>query len=90
MRRQKENLEDAKEAARALTRRRNAQRLAETKEVTAGLKAAGIRVVRDHVDSTTFRQLRAEIPTDDLRDLTGMLLGDPWPNDWRRCGSRQT
>ena len=52
--------------------------------MTAGLKAAGIRVVRDQVDAITFQQLRDEIPTNDFRDLTGILSGDPWPNDHRR------
>jgi hypothetical protein len=83
--RQKQSPEECRGAARAISRRRNAQRLAEMKEVTASLRAAGIKHdVRDRVDSATFRQLGTEIPTDDLRDLTGVLLGDPWPNDHRR------
>jgi hypothetical protein len=53
--------------------------------VTASLRAAGIRApVRSHGDEMALRQKRAEIPTDDLRDLTGILCGDPWPNDYRR------
>jgi hypothetical protein len=53
--------------------------------VTASLKAAGIRpAVRSHGDEVALRRRRAEIPIDDLRDLTGILLGDPWPNDYRR------
>jgi hypothetical protein len=82
---QKQTPEERRESVRAISRRRNAQRVIETKETIASLRAAGIKYdVRDRVDSVTLRQRRAEIPTVDLRNLTGVLLGDPWPNDYRR------
>ena len=53
------------------------------------LRRPGIRpAFRSHGDEIALRQKRAEIPTDDLRDLTGILLGDPWPNDYRRSRER--
>ena len=83
MRRPKRTLEETREAGRA-SRRRNAQRLTETKEVTAALKESRIKFIRGPVDDLKLSQLQAQFPDDDLRDLTGILMGDPWPNDQRR------
>lgn len=45
----------------------------------------GYRDAAATADAELFRRLRAAIPRDDCRDLTGRLLGDPLPNDQRRA-----
>lgn len=37
------------------------------------------------IDPATLAARRAEIPQDDLRDLTGRIFGDPNPADRRRA-----
>jgi hypothetical protein len=68
----------AKGSARCAGTQSPKERRSEIKEITAGFKAAGLESVREAADDVKLQRLRGEVPIDDLRSLTGILMGDPW------------